>query len=62
MNFNAIVNLVDVGELTDEQRTQLRQLLVMRQGQLQKALKDVEKGINKLKLKPKKKKSAKRKR
>ncbi len=60
MGFKAIVNLVDHGELTAKQRTELTKILKDRKGDLKKALGDVEAALNKLN--PTGKKSKKRKR
>jgi Skp family chaperone for outer membrane proteins len=48
--------------LTDQQKAKLTKVLVKRRGELQRAIKDVDAAINKLKKGKKGKKSAKRKR
>lgn len=59
MGYRTIVTLVDYGKLTAEQRAKLKKLLQDRKAELEQALSEVEEGLNRLK--PKGKKSSKRK-
>lgn len=60
MGYRIIVNLVDYDKLTAVQRAKLKKVLEDRKAKLQKALGEVEEGLTKLKRKPAKRKTAKR--